>query len=191
MDIVQLRGDKMYKFKTHTKIKVSVNENYNELLLVELINFKKNYEKQLEKYFNEIYLSNKDLKDFLEDELYLYEMDRVILNWYYNESKDIFENLIQDMLLNDIIEETYIQITSILEGLIRIFNILWERDPENRMNDIYNWLMEVPYILSKKIGQILVQGKVKEDSKLNVKYNQNTYDGNGKDYFAEYEILAS
>ncbi len=191
MDIVQLRGDKMYKLKIHTKIKAPVNENYNELLLVELISFKKSYEKQLEKYFNEIYLSNKDLKSFLEDEFHLYEMDRVILNWYYNESKYIFENLIQDMLLNNIAEETYIQITGILEGLMKVFNILWERDSKDRMNDIYNWLMEVPYILSKKIGQVLVQGKVKEDNKLNVKYNQNTYDVNDKDYFVECKILAS
>lgn len=167
----------MYNFETELKFEGAIAESYNDILLTEIIDFKNNYEKQIEKYLNKIYSTNKDFNLFL-DEMYrdLYEADKIMLDWYFNEGEIIFEKLGQDILLSDIEEKLYIQINNIIKGLTKIFNILWERNKEDRMDDIYKWIMDVPYLLLNKIEQVGVEKRMQENIEISIEYNQNDYE---------------
>lgn len=169
----------MYDLKTKIRSEGIIEEGYNDLLLTKIIRFKNSYEGQIEKYLNKIYCTDKDLKLFwakLYDDLY--EVDKIMLDWYFDEAESIFEKLSQDMLVSDITEKSYLQVKGIIEGLEEIFDILWNRNTKDKMDAIYNWIMDVPYLLLTKIEQIGVTKKIKiqEDIDFDIKYNQNSYE---------------
>ena len=131
-------------------------KSYNDILLIEVIDFEKSYTKQIQKYLNKRYSTNKDFNLFL-DEMYgvLHETDKIMLDWYFNEGENIFKKIKQRILSSDIEEKLYIQINSIIKGLTRIFDVLWEKNKEDRMDVVYKWIMDVPYSLLNKIEQLL------------------------------------
>lgn len=159
----------------NTSYEESLGESYNDILLIKLISFKNNYENQIENYLKNIYNIDQDLKLFLE-KTELYEVDQIMLNWYFSEAESVFEKFSMDMLINDITEKSYLQINDIIEGLTRVFDILWRREKEDKLNDVYKWIMDVPYLLQKKIGEIQLEKRLQEKNRTSINYHQNSYE---------------
>ena len=44
------------------------------------------------------------------------------------------------------------------------------------MDDIYKWIMDVPYLLLNKIEQVGVEKRMQENIEISIEYNQNDYE---------------
>lgn len=151
--IVNIKGGKVVK-----NTKVSMKENYNEETIIELDRFRRDYDKEIEKYLNMTYDTDLRLERYKTDMYYdLYLPDKILISWYYTETAKLFKKMKDIIEKHPIDHIVYGKIQELFDGFEAILAQLWLQAHGDKYPEIYGWLMEVPYMVIDKIGAIVKQ----------------------------------
>lgn len=145
--------------------------NINNIIYEEFINFKYNYKYQIERYFKLIYSKDISIDSIYNIDIEFYSVDKKLLDWYFNKGQDILNEVENRLLINSINNEQYIQIKNAINGLLKLFRIIWERESKDKLQDIYKLILDTPLILLKRVKQIIVEEKIKS-KKVSIDYWQ-------------------
>ncbi|SHH44223.1 hypothetical protein SAMN02745135_00819 [Caloranaerobacter azorensis DSM 13643] len=148
-------------------------DNFNNIIYGEFIKFRYNYRYQIEKYLKLIYFKNISIDSIHNnvDIEIIYDIDRKLLDWYFTKGQDVLNEIENKLLTNSINSEQYTQIENAINGLLKLFNIIWERESKDKLQDIYKLILDAPLILLKRVKQIVGNEKIKKE-KVDINYWQ-------------------